>query len=388
MTSDELLSKAKSQLNVKYPYFGMLASRLKHEESEKVNAYASNGARFLYNDEFIQKCSIEELMFTLTNAVMHHVLAHQQRRLGRKGHLWQLATDFAINNILKQNGMIIPKGANFNEEFAKMYAEEIYEALKEEYYGDMADAYDEDDFGSDTPPNIKLNPEEAASDEEYNAFANLEQIDDELDPQNESNWQYADSVAREVANRKSAMPSGFERLAKKMKASGVDWRFELYNAINRHMRNNYAFMPPNKKHIYRGIALPSLASDTLSLCVAIDTSGSIDESLLGAFMEEFKAIMTNFPAVKIELIIADAKVHCHYTFQGGEKLDFPIKGGGGTDYRPVFEYIDANLPMNTMLLYFTDGDGWFPKIPPSYEVLWALSRQAKVPFGRGLVLFS
>jgi hypothetical protein len=44
--------------------------------------------------------------------------------------------------------------------------------------------------------------------------------------------------------------------------------------------------------------------------------------------------------------------------------------------------------MNTMLLYFTDGDGWFPKIPPSYEVLWALSRNAKVPFGRGLVLFN
>lgn len=36
-------------------------------------------------------------------------------------------------------------------------------------------------------------------------------------------------------------------------------------------------------------------------------------------MEEFKTIMTNFPAVKIELIIADAKVHAHYTFQGGER---------------------------------------------------------------------
>jgi predicted metal-dependent peptidase len=68
-------------------------------------------------------------------------------------------------------------------------------------------------------------------------------------------------------------------------------------------------------------------------------------------------------------------------------MDFVIKGGGGTDYRPVFDYIEANLPMNTMLLYFTDGDGWFPKYPPSYEVLWALSRTAKVPFGRPLVIF-
>jgi predicted metal-dependent peptidase len=146
-------------------------------------------------------------------------------------------------------------------------------------------------------------------------------------------------------------------------------------------------MPPNKKHLHRGFVLPSLSNDTLSLSVAVDTSGSINDTLLSAFIEEFKNIMTSFPAVKVELIIADAKVHAHYTFQGGEKMDFPLKGGGGTDYRPVFDYIDAQLPMNTMLLYFTDGDGWFPKFPPSYEVIWALSRKAKVPFGRPLVLF-
>ena len=98
--------------------------------------------------------------------------------------------------------------------------------------------------------------------------------------------------------------------------------------------------------------------------------------------------MQNFPAVQIELIIADAKVHGHYTFQGGEKLDFPIKGGGGTDYRPVFDYIDSQLPLTTMLLYFTDGDGWYPKRTPSYEVLWALSRPHKVPFGRPLMILS
>lgn len=154
------------------------------------------------------------------------------------------------------------------------------------------------------------------------------------------------------------------------------------------MRNNYAFMPPNKKHIYRGIALPSLTSDTLSLVVVIDTSGSINDELLGSFIEEFKTIMQNFPAVAIELITADAKVQGHFSFQGGDKMDFPIKGGGGTDYRPVFEYVESNLPMSSMLLYFTDGDGIFPRIPPPYEVLWALSQNKnKIPFGRSIVIF-
>jgi len=382
MNSEQLLLKAKSLLTVKYPYFGMLASRLNHEPSDALSGYASNGIRFLYNPEFLERRSVDETMFILTNCVMHHVLAHQQRRLNRRGKLWQLSTDYAINNLLAKSGLVIPAGANYNPEYEGMYAEEIYDALKDEFFGESGDA-----FGESGGTSAQAAAMEQESDDSQ-SFGNIDAIADELDAQNESQWQYAAAIAQEVAQRKGAMPLGLERLGKKVKPGDVDWRFELYNAVNRHMRNNYAFMPPNKKHIHRGIALPSLTSDTLSLCVAIDTSGSIDDMLLGAFMEEFKSIMQNFPSVKIELIIADAKVHAHYTFQGGERLDFRLKGGGGTDYRPTFDYVEANLPMTTMLLYFTDGEGSFPRIPPNYEVLWALSRKAKVPFGRGLVIFS
>ena len=374
MNAAQLLEKSKAQLTMKHPYFGMLASRLKHEKSESVRSYASNGKRFLYNEAFIEERSLEEMLFILTNCVMHHVLAHQQRRLNRKGSLWQLATDYAINNMLHENALVIPMGANFNDAFKGMFAEEIYEVLKNEYFHAIDDAYDNEEIPQET--------------KEKEKFANQQNILQELDAQTESDWEYAASISKEIAQKKSLMPSGLQRLAKKIHSNNVDWRFELYNAINRHMRNNYAFMPPNKKHLYRGFVLPSLSSDTLSLAVAIDTSGSIDETLLGAFIEEFKNIMQNFPSVKIELIIADAKVHGHYTFVGSDKLDFKLKGGGGTDYRCVFDFIEANLPMNTMLLYFTDGDGWFPKYPPSYEVLWALSRNAKVPFGRALQIFA
>ena len=381
MSSEQLLLKAKSLLTVKYPYFGMLASRLNFEPSEGVSGYASNGKRFIYNIEFLDRRSVEEVMFILTNAVMHHVLSHQQRKLNRKGKLWQLATDYAINTLLSKSGLAIPAGANYNKEYEGMYAEEIYDALKDEYFGDGGDAFGE---SGDKPPQEPMMEQEG---DDSQSFGNIDGIADELDTGDELQWQYAASIAQEVAQRKGAMPLGLERLGKKVKPADVDWKFELYNAVNRHMRNNYAFMPPNKKHIHRGIALPSLTSDTLSLCVAIDTSGSIDDQLLGAFMEEFKTIMQNFPSVKIELIIADAKVHAHHTFQGGERMDFALKGGGGTDYRPTFDYVEANLPMTTMLLYFTDGEGSFPRIPPNYEVLWALSRKAKVPFGRGLVIF-
>jgi predicted metal-dependent peptidase len=377
MNAEELLTKAKSQLINKHPYFGMLASRLKHEASDKVSHYASNGVRFLYNSEFIQECSIEELQFILTNAVMHHVLAHKQRKLARRGALWQLATDYAINNMLVKNKFKLPKGVNYNKEFKNMYAEEIYEELKKQLIAEGVNLYDD----------LDVLDEVTGGKNEYSFFSRIKRIEQTPSEKEEEEWAYADSLAHEVAQKKSLLPSGFERFAKKMVANDIDWRFELYNAINRHMRNNYAFMPPNKKHLYRGVALPSLASDTLSLIVVIDTSGSINESLLGVFKSEFESIMQNFPSIRIELIIADAKVHHHYTFVGADELDFKLTGGGGTDYRVVFDYVEQNLPMSTMMLYFTDGEGIFPRIPPAYEVLWALSSlRARIPFGRKLLI--
>ena len=144
MNADTLLIKAKSQLTTKYPYFGMLASRLKHEESENIESYASNGVRFLYNPYFINSCTIEELSFILTNCVMHHILSHQQRKLKRKGYLWQLATDYAINNLLFKNGMKMPHGVNYDKKFKNMYAEEIYDFLKKELIESGVDAFDDE----------------------------------------------------------------------------------------------------------------------------------------------------------------------------------------------------------------------------------------------------
>jgi len=370
------LTKAKSQLTSKHPYFGMLASRLKHEENLQIDFFVSNGVRFIYNPTYIESLSIDELFFILSNCVMHHILAHSERKLNRKGALWQLATDYAINNMLVKNKLKLPKGANYDVKYKNMYSEEIYEILKKEF------AEHNGSSSYDDINNLSNFIQDKGGDSSL--FKNMEKMDEK----SEDEWDYAASLAKEVGNKNSKTPLGLERFAKKMVANDVDWKFELYNAINRHMRNNYAFMPPNKKHMYRGVALPSLASDTLSLVVAIDTSGSINEALLGGFVAEFNSIMQNFPTVSIELLVADAKVHAHHSFMGGEELDFPLKGGGGTDYRPTFEYVEANIPMSSMVLYFTDGEGIFPRIPPSCEVLWALSQHKnKIPFGRKIVIF-
>jgi len=166
----------------------------------------------------------------------------------------------------------------------------------------------------------------------------------------------------------------------------VDWREILYRYIASYAKSTYSFVPPNMKYLYRGIYLPSLSSDLLRIVIAIDTSGSIDEELLGTFLGEVASIMQSYPNYEIDLITADARVQSHKVFLPGEALEYEVSGGGGTDFRPVFEYIDKSIDYPTLLLYFTDGQGSFPQSEPGYDVLWLMPESLDVPFGEVLLI--
>src|SRR5208282_5738727 len=57
-------------------------------------------------------------------------------------------------------------------------------------------------------------------------------------------------------------------------------------------KSDYAWTPPNRRHIARGLYLPSLRSETLGpVVVGVDTSGSIDDATLAAFAAEISAIL-------------------------------------------------------------------------------------------------
>jgi len=59
-----------------------------------------------------------------------------------------------------------------------------------------------------------------------------------------------------------------------------------------------------------------------------------------------------------------------------------LKGGGGTDFRKVFEYIEEKSIELDCLVYFTDAEGSFPEEEPPYPVIWIVQSRAGVPWGR------
>jgi len=68
------------------------------------------------------------------------------------------------------------------------------------------------------------------------------------------------------------------------------------------------------------------------------------------------------------------------------QLPDDLPGGGGTDFRPVFDWVEHENRTPNMLVYFTDAEGDFPKVPPNYPGIWLVKGKGAVPWGERVQL--
>jgi predicted metal-dependent peptidase len=146
-------------------------------------------------------------------------------------------------------------------------------------------------------------------------------------------------------------------------------------------KDDYSWTRPNPRYLATGFILPSLHSQRLGkIAVAIDTSGSIDKPLLDKFLSELETLIHECRPIGVTLIDCDTAIGQVRECDPLDPLPRDFSGGGGTDFRPVFKLLEQDPPV--ALVYFTDLDGTFPDMEPSYPVLWAAYNTSKTaPFG-------
>ncbi len=396
------ISQAKAKLLVDYPYFGTLASKLELVLNEDIEAFKSDGKKLEYSSSFLEEAEISELEFVLANGAMHISLSHENRKNKRSGWLWQMATDMAINDMLVENGLDRPNAAQYRVRFKGMYAEEIYAELKSDILRDDEDLEYEADDADDIENNDDSKSEEkevnsstSNEEEEVTSLDKLEELKQEVsttDKYLQEEILKEQLLAEEAISLlesefyKGEAPTHIDRFFKLDFLGKIDWRDELKSALDRYFRDDYLLIPPNKKFLSQGIYLPSTTSQTFRLVIAVDSSGSVDEELLGQFLSEVNFLMSLVSHYQIELIVCDEKIHSHRTFFSGESLEVDIKGGSGTNFRPVFEFIENEFADVKLLLYFTDLKGKFPLSEPNYNVKWISSKEEEIPFGEIILL--
>lgn len=396
--ADERLAAARARLILDHPFLGALVLRLPTKAAGRWCRTTATDARALYyNAQWIESLNAAQLQFALAHEALHCALGHFARRGRRAQRRWDLACDFAINPLLLDEGLEPPPGAQVLPVYRGMSAEEIYPCIDDQLDDDTLDehAWDGDDGGQGGrgdagPPDdgggrgggsVRADgaaPAQGARPDPLGA-TEREQLREQ--------WQRHLAAAAQRAREAGRLAGALQRLVEAGLAPQVSWRAALAHYLAQTARDDYTWLRPSRRE--GDAMLPSLRSAAGEIVIAIDTSGSLGDDDIAQFVGEVNALKGTL-AVRTTLLACDSALAADgpWVAESWEPLMLPkhLAGGGGTDFTPVFDWIDRSGRRPDALVYFTDADGRFPPRAPDYPVLWLVKGRAPVPWGRRIAL--
>lgn len=427
------LSAARTRLILDKPFLGALVLRLPMiaADDEWCKTVATDARAFYYNPEYIDALSLEQTQFVLSHEALHCALSHFARRHHRQKHRWDLACDLAINPLLIADGLTPCPDALYLQEFAEMTAEEIYPCLDEHENLTPHDdhVYDEENEGgggrqgaggqheSSEKGSLGGDQQQRKSPDNTGGRGDAERPEQsrqepgEGEPQVEQpqseggaganqppplscdemenlsvQWQQRLAGAAQQAMQAGKLSGPLRRIIDHLLQPQLPWRMLLARYLSVTAREDFNYARPSRRD--GEFIMPSLKSHELDVVVALDTSGSIGDKDMTEFVSEINALKGQIRA-RVTLLACDSGlIGDGWSYEPWEEFELPqtFHGGGNTDFRPVFEWVENEQRRPDVLVYFTDAQGRFPEREPPYPTVWLIKGKATVPWGQRIQL--
>ena len=255
------IQKSRTTLLLDHPFFGTLLFRLGAKSSRLVATMATDGISLFYNPEFVETLNAAELAGGLAHEVMHPALQHHARRGDRSPARWNMACDYAINPILLDAGLTLPKDVLVDDRFRGMSAERIYNLIEEEknQEGSSEQAESRPGGGSGATEDEAPQSDDIADEPQapstpggvgqvLDAPAPVEEVSEQA-----REWQIAVEQAESLAKLAGKLPTGAVRTLEAAQSARVDWRELLRRAWSETTPADHSWMRPNRRHVWSGL---------------------------------------------------------------------------------------------------------------------------------------
>jgi predicted metal-dependent peptidase len=374
-------TEIKTAMLVHVPFFSSLLFDLMNVEVGKFPhifggippTAATDGKNIYIDEDFLSGLKLPECVFLVCHEIGHAMWMHMARAkhyhdMGFEGEpfdarRWNYAGDYVINDMLvkSQIGKMPAHGLLDKKYTNEMMVEDVYRDLK------------------DNPPQGG----NGQGDDDGNDGGTLDVHIHAPQQVNDAEMKRSIQTALEAAKAMGKMPAALERFATEFLKPQVSWQERLrYHVTRAVARDASTWAKPHRRRLLmQGIYLPSY---TGFVAVAVDTSGSIGERELNIFFSELQDILDTCRPEGVVLLGCDAEVGSVHHLSADESLAAnppKLGGGGGTDFRPVFTWLDKEGIEPSALIYFTDMYGTFPDKEPTYPTIWCKISDQKAPWG-------
>ena len=384
----ELLITARVGLLLKHPFFGNIATRLTLVNADEwCPTAAVDGRRMYYNSRFVVKHTVPELQFLFAHEVLHCIYDHLGRRGDRDAQLANCAQDYVVNDDLVQQNigeMIKPclwdpkyRGMSWEEVYDLLY-DEVDKVTLEQLVEQMLDEHLDGDAGADG---------DSGGDEDDKKQGSKPALSDSEREQIKQEIKEAMLTAAQTSGAGN-LPAGVKRLIDTMTEPKLNWRELIAQEIEACFKNDYSFTRPNKRGAHMDAILPGMIpGQKIDVCVFNDCSGSMTDDMLRDIHSEVKGIMQSFEDFELHLGTFDTDVYNFQTFTT-ENIDdideYEMKGGGGTDFESVYNFLKERDILPKKLIIFTDGYPYGSWGDPTYcDTIFVIhgNNNAEAPFG-------
>ena len=363
------ISKAKTALILEHPFIGSVALNMPMSIDNSVPTAATNGKRVLFNEEFCNGLSDEELKFLVAHECMHPMLEHNFRRGERDAYKWNQAADYVINKLLTDEGIgKMPEQGLLDDTIYKNgggTSDGIFNLLPDtpddgQGNGGQGQPLDSCEDGQGSPAEVS---------------------------QQQAEWKVKVAQAAQSAKMMGKMSAGLERLVDAILKPKVDWRDVLQRFVVKCRSDQRSWARPNRRFLSQGLYLPSVSGESLGeIAFAVDCSGSIDQDEINQFASEISTVWQDQRPTKVHVIYFDSEVSHYDEFEQDDEPVVKPHGGGGTAFSPVFKYMADKGIEPVACIFLTDlccddfGDA------PDYPVLWVSTHDDKAPFGEVVMM--
>jgi predicted metal-dependent peptidase len=359
------LAKAKTSLILEHPFVGAIALGMPHTYQEGIGTACTNGKRVLYDPKFVSDLTDDQLKFLVAHECMHPMLEHNFRRQSRNPKKWNMAADYVINQLLVDEGIgtFIPGGC-LNKalyDAGQGVSEQIYTLLPDQ----PGDGGGGDGIGG-TGQDLE-DGEGTASEQSQQA----------------AEWKVKVAQAAQAAKMMGKLSAGMARLVDSILNPTVDWREVLQKFVVKHKTDQRSFARPNRRFLSQGMYMPSRSGERMGpIAFLVDCSGSVGDEELAQMAAEVRTVHEDLRPEALHVVYFDAEVTHYDRFGPDDTVSISFHGGGGTDVRAAFDYLEAEGHADGLACTIVLTDGYTPYPDgSSTPVIWAMTTDMTAPFG-------
>jgi predicted metal-dependent peptidase len=179
-----------------------------------------------------------------------------------------------------------------------------------------------------------------------------------------------DYVEHQERRGRGDTPGDAWRWATQILQPKVRWEPLLAGAVRRaagwaNGRTDHTYSRPSRRQSTTPrILLPGLRRPVPQVAVVVDTSGSVDDVLLGRALGEVDGALRGLGVADSSVCVYSCDAAVHQVQRVRRARDARLAGGGGTDMRVGIRAAAGQRPRPDLIVVFTDGDTPWPRTPP------------------------